>query len=133
MSGNLAAQKVAFGLTIDREFGGCRCSDQDEMEFGPNPAMQEDNTWRCQCLNDDLYLSQPVPEYVCRRVQDNAEVALLTAVSAGAMVAPVVPEWTSVSCNAQAGIGGGRLSVNDANGKRCGIIKRCLDEASDQQ
>ena len=33
MSTNLDSQALAWGLTVDREFGGCRCADEDEMEF----------------------------------------------------------------------------------------------------
>jgi len=27
---NKASQSVAWGLIVDREFGGCRCADEDE-------------------------------------------------------------------------------------------------------
>ncbi len=30
------AQNIAWGLIVDREFGGCRCADEDEMEFQPD-------------------------------------------------------------------------------------------------
>ena len=59
-------QDVAWGLTVDREFGGCRCADQDEMEFAPNRNVFAENTWRCQCLNEDLYLSQPELKKSCK-------------------------------------------------------------------
>ena len=62
---NYDAQLSAWGLVVDREFGGCRCADEDEMEFGPNAAMYTDNTWSCRCLNSDLYLSQPEGAYKC--------------------------------------------------------------------
>jgi hypothetical protein len=58
MGGNLDSQAVAWGLSVDREFGGCKCADEDEMEFGP-AMMIAGNTWACQCLNNDLYLAQP--------------------------------------------------------------------------
>lgn len=52
--------KVAWGLTVDVEFGGCKCADEEEMEFGPDPDTFADNSWRCQCLDTDLYLSEPI-------------------------------------------------------------------------
>jgi len=30
LNNNNAAQNVAWGLTVDIEFGGCRCADEDE-------------------------------------------------------------------------------------------------------
>ena len=63
--GNWAAQDVAWGLVIDREFGGCRCADVDEMEFGPDPVNYQVNTWTCRCLNDDMYPSMPQKKYIC--------------------------------------------------------------------
>ena len=60
------AQKLAWGLTVDREFGGCRCADEDEMEFQPNKNMYEDNTWACRCLNEDLYPSMPNWTLTCK-------------------------------------------------------------------
>lgn len=62
---NTAAQSVAWGLTVDIEFGGCRCSDEDEAEFGPTTTNYADNNWSCKCLNDDLYLDQPAAPYTC--------------------------------------------------------------------
>ena len=63
------AQKLAWGLTVDREFGGCRCADEDEMEFQPNKNMYEDNTWACRCLNEDLYPSQADWQVTCSLVE----------------------------------------------------------------
>ena len=57
--GNFDRQDMAWGLVIDREFGGCRCADEQEMEFTPDSDSYNDNTWGCRCLNDDLYLSKP--------------------------------------------------------------------------
>lgn len=54
------SQAVPWGLIPDREFGGCRCADQTEQEWGPNPQTYSDNTWACQCLNTDLYLNEEV-------------------------------------------------------------------------
>jgi len=56
-STNFDSQKIAWGLVVDREFGGCRCADEDEMEFQPNRYTPADNTWACRCLNEDLYPS----------------------------------------------------------------------------
>jgi len=50
---------VPWGLTVDVEFGGCKCADEDAMEFGPDPDTFADNSWRCQCLDPDLYQSEP--------------------------------------------------------------------------
>lgn len=65
MGGNLDSQSVAWGLAVDREFGGCKCADEDEMEFGP-AARMAGNTWACQCLNNDLYLSEPELALNCK-------------------------------------------------------------------
>jgi len=65
LNGNFAAQNEAWGLTVDIEFGGCRCDDEDEQEFGPNVAHFADNNWSCKCLNSDLYLSKPAKKYEC--------------------------------------------------------------------
>jgi len=64
-AGDLDAQAQAWGLVVDREFGNCRCADEDEMEFSPDAASYKDNTWACRCLNSDLYLSQPENLYNC--------------------------------------------------------------------
>jgi len=64
-STNYASQDMAWGLVVDREFGGCRCADEDEMEFQPDSASYMDNKWGCRCLNSDLYLSQPTAIYQC--------------------------------------------------------------------
>ena len=56
--------RVAWGLVVDREFGGCRCADEQEQEWAPVRLPVDtrafDNTadWRCECLNTDTYLSQ---------------------------------------------------------------------------
>ena len=56
--------RVAWGLVVDREFGGCRCSDEQEQSWKPvylpSNTRALDNTadWRCECLNTDTYLSQ---------------------------------------------------------------------------
>jgi len=49
--GDLASQDMPWGLVVDREFGNCRCADEDEMEFGPDADTYTDNTWSCRCLN----------------------------------------------------------------------------------
>ena len=67
MSGNFASQDTTWGLSVDREFGGCKCADEDEMEFGPAEVMAG-NTWACQCLNSDLYLSQPEIKKNCKSI-----------------------------------------------------------------
>ena len=64
-SGDFNAQDQAWGLVVDREFGGCRCADEDEMEFQPDADSYMDNTWACRCLNQDLYLNKPEGKYVC--------------------------------------------------------------------
>ena len=57
--------RVAWGLVVDREFGGCRCADEQEQEWGPvrlpSDTRVTDNTadWKCFCLNTDTYLSMP--------------------------------------------------------------------------
>ena len=62
-----AASEVAWGLVVDREFGGCRCADEQEQEWGPTrlPVNTRDASserfWACQCLNTDTYLSQANP------------------------------------------------------------------------
>lgn len=59
-----ASSTVAWGLVVDREFGGCRCSDEQEQEWGPSRlpsttlSATSENDWRCQCLNTDTYLSK---------------------------------------------------------------------------
>lgn len=56
---------VNWGLVVDREFGGCRCSDEQEQEWGPSHlpvdtlSAVSENNWACQCLNTDTYLNQP--------------------------------------------------------------------------
>ena len=56
--------RVAWGLVVDREFGGCRCADEQEQEWAPVRLPVDtrafDNTpdWRCECLNTDTYLSK---------------------------------------------------------------------------
>ena len=52
---------VPWGLTVDREFGGCKCADENNMEFAPDSVSNADNSWACQCLDPDLYLSAPTP------------------------------------------------------------------------
>jgi len=64
-STNFASQNIAWGLTVDREFGGCRCADEDEMEFQPSKDMPAENSWACRCLNEDLYPSKPVWDIQC--------------------------------------------------------------------
>lgn len=53
-------QAIPWGLTVDREFGGCRCRDETRMEWGPNPDQYADTTWACYCLNTDTYEDQSV-------------------------------------------------------------------------
>jgi len=50
-SGVFSSQDRNWGLIPDREFGGCRCADEDEMEFQPDTKIPADNTWACRCLN----------------------------------------------------------------------------------
>ena len=125
MSGNFYSQSVAWGLTVDREFGGCRCADQDEMEFGPDAGNMAPDTWRCQCLNDDLYLSQPELTTECRKLANNK------------VLKPSAVEWTEASCNTEANrtapFTGGRLLINDKNGKKCGVVLECQQLASQEQ
>jgi len=64
-AGNFDRQDMAWGLVVDREFGGCRCADEQEMEFQPDAASYMDNSWACRCLNSDLYLSKPAMKYNC--------------------------------------------------------------------
>merc|ERR1712166_234951 len=64
-NGNFDRQNLAWGLVVDREFGGCRCADEQEMEFTPNAADYTDNNWACRCLNEDLYTSKPQGKYTC--------------------------------------------------------------------
>ena len=71
LNANLAAQSVAWGLTVDVEFGGCRCYDEDEQEFGPTPSNYADNNWSCKCLNSDLILDQPEEVYTCYNAADS--------------------------------------------------------------
>jgi len=54
-----AQQTVAWGLVVDREFGGCRCADETRQEWMPDPATHLDSTWACYCLNTDTYLNMP--------------------------------------------------------------------------
>ena len=61
-----ASSAVNWGLVVDREFGGCRCADEQEQEWGPSHlpvntlSATSENDWRCQCLNTDTYLNEPV-------------------------------------------------------------------------
>jgi hypothetical protein len=64
-STNFASQSIAWGLEVDREFGGCRCADEDEMEFQPSKKTPAQNTWACRCLNEDLYTSCSTWEITC--------------------------------------------------------------------
>jgi hypothetical protein len=64
-STNFASQSIAWGLEVDREFGGCRCADEDEMEFQPSKNMPAQDTWACRCLNEDLYTSKPTWGITC--------------------------------------------------------------------
>ena len=56
--------RVAWGLVVDREFGGCRCADEQEQEWAPvrlpvnTRALDNTADWRCECLNTDTYLSK---------------------------------------------------------------------------
>jgi hypothetical protein len=65
-STNMGAQSMPWGLEVDREFGGCRCADEDEMEFQPHADSPADNTWACRCLNEDLYPSMPEWRITCK-------------------------------------------------------------------
>jgi len=108
LNANTASQNVAWGLTVDIEFGGCRCFDEDEMEFGPTPANYADNNWSCKCLNSDLYLSEPEKKYTCYDAS-NSSVVTKSVATTGECVAPNPPNY----------------KINDANGKKCGIISEC--------
>jgi len=105
---------MAWGLVVDREFGSCRCADEDEMEFSPDAANYMDNMWACRCLNTDLYLSQPEAKYECVVDLSGARDASLST--------------TDGSCNA-----GMMKKVNDMNGKKCGISDGCKNAAVFQQ
>lgn len=113
ISGNLDSQSVAWGLSVDREFGGCKCADEDEMEFGPQEVMAG-NTWACQCLNSDIYLAQPEVTMDCK-------VTATGAIEPPVVTAGVAVEWDATTCAAVFGT----LSINDNNGKKCGVIARC--------
>lgn len=60
-AGDFNQQDQAWGLVVDREFGGCKCSAGEEAEFSPHlwQGKYEDNTWHCRCLNNDLYTDSP--------------------------------------------------------------------------
>lgn len=59
-----ASSTVAWGLVVDREFGGCRCADEQEQEWAParfpvtTLSATSENDWNCRCLNTDTYLSK---------------------------------------------------------------------------
>jgi len=59
-AGNFDAQAVAWGLVVDREFGGCKCADED-AEFNLAPFNNNVANWSCKCLNKDLYPNMPNP------------------------------------------------------------------------
>jgi len=101
LSTNVAAQNDAWGLVVDIEFGGCRCADEDEQEFGPNVDNFADNNWSCKCLNSDLYLSQPAKRYSCHDAANPATVAIETN--------------TAAECGT--GLFPPHIKLNDANGK----------------
>jgi len=106
VGGNFAAQDEAWGLTVDIEFGGCRCADEDEQEFGPDVANFADNNWSCKCLNSDLYLSKPAAKYECfnRAVPATAVAKRETAAECALLVTAGVATHPNVR-------------LNDANGK----------------
>ena len=105
---NTASQSVAWGLTVDIEFGGCRCYDEDEMEFGPTPANYADNNWSCKCLNSDLYLDKPEESYSCFTAGDSS----VAEVPVDSIAKCVSPNPTN-------------YKINDANGKNCGVVPAC--------
>ena len=84
LSTNFASQSLPWGLTVDREFGGCRCADEDEMEFQPSASTPADNTWACRCLNEDLYVSMPQWQITCQ-LNPVQPVDAVTAISNGAV------------------------------------------------
>lgn len=134
-----AAQNIAWGLVVDREFGGCRCADEDEMEFGPNPVNYEDNMWSCRCLNTDLYVSQPEGLYKCWNPANNLENAGVVASQLWANFPNNKSHVTNNlngACNTAAGVAPaitGVSRLNDANGKKCGVISECQTAAVTQQ
>jgi len=111
LSTNIAAQNVAWGLVVDIEFGGCRCADEDEMEFGPTVENFADNNWSCKCLNSDLYLSQPIATYSCI---DAANLAIAPFQTNDAAVCGVGAQSTRP-----------HTRLNDGNGKKCGVNQAC--------
>ena len=116
-SGNFARQDQAWGLEEDREFGGCSCADESEMEFQPNPLPYEDNTWACRCLNNDLYLAQPNEKYLCYDTTTGVSGVNAAVLTNGvpSCTAPEVPR------------------LDDNNGKKCGVTQECQDAAVVQQ
>jgi len=100
-NGNFDRQDMTWGLVVDREFGGCRCSDEQEMEFTPNADTYTDNTWACRCLNSDLYLNMPDSKYQCtiNGVHQSFTNNKLGCVNVGEVI-----------------------RLNDKNGKKCGIV-----------
>ena len=112
--GNFDRQDLPWGLVVDREFGGCRCADEQETEFTPNPADYKDNTWACRCLNHDLYPSKPQGKYTC---------TLNGAVQDAVAATRVVPAHTTDVATGCGAVNVARL--NDLNGKKCGVIQPC--------
>lgn len=136
---NYSAQNIAWGLVVDREFGGCRCADEDEMEFGPNPVNYEDNMWACRCLNTDLYESQPEGLYKCwnsassQETPTNIESRLWENFTAMRQSEATNNLDSACIDNEREGFVNGVSRLNDANGKKCGVIPECQNEAVKQQ
>lgn len=62
-SGDMAAQSIAWGLEVDREFGGCKCAD-DGAEFKLDVDNNNRSRWHCQCVSTDQYVNQPFAETI---------------------------------------------------------------------
>jgi len=58
-----ARQDISWGLVVDREFGGCKCADDDAV-FKPHPRFNAGNAWSCVCTNDDFMPSMPEDKYI---------------------------------------------------------------------
>jgi len=116
-NGDTAAQNFPWGLVVDREFGNCRCADEDEMEFSPDPVDYKDNTWACRCLNSDLYVSMPEKQYECVDIGGARDAVTSTAGGPG-----------TTTCGTSF-----LTRVNDKNGKKCGVTAGCKTHAVTQQ
>jgi len=57
-STDVSSQSVPWGLTVDAEFGGCKCAD-DGAEFTLDVDFNNRSRWSCKCESTDNYASQP--------------------------------------------------------------------------